>query len=160
MPPFSPLSDDRSKREEPLDKTVHVPSAVVVQLVAWAPGCMDFCLFPMERGAVVKQEALLETVMSPIAPSHRWRGWLLLAPTVLPRFDQADCSGFCGRAMLRSKWLEDLFYQCMDCCVHFELQHIVKNMILFFFPKTTVSLPTGEVIMCKEPYYKIRIYIC
>lgn len=107
VPPFSPLSDDRSKREEPFSKTHHLLSGVVVQLVAWEPGCMAFCLFPVERGAAVKQEALLETVISPHAPANSLRDWLLLAVMVLPRLDQADSSGFRGRAMLRSKWLED-----------------------------------------------------
>lgn len=48
-PHFSPLAGDCSKREEPLDKTYHLFSGVVVQLVAWEPDCVSFSLFPMER---------------------------------------------------------------------------------------------------------------
>lgn len=162
VPPFSPLSHDQCITEEPLDKTHHLCSGAVVQLVAWEPGCMAFCLFPMERGAAVKQQALLETVMSLLAPSHSPRHWLLLPLMVLPRLDQADCSGSCGRAMRRSKWLEDPFCQCMDWCVCFELTTRWEEQqdYIFFFPKTAVALHTGEVIMRKEPCYKIRIYIC
>lgn len=148
-----PMTDPKEK-----SLWVRLTTSTVVQLVAWEPVCKAFCLFPMERGAVVKQEALLETVMSFLAPANSLRDWLLLAPMLLPRLDQANCSGFCWRAILRSKWLEDPFYQCMDQCVCFELQHVKKMMMTVCgFFKTAVSHPTGEVIMCKESYYKIRI---
>lgn len=59
--PFSPIFDAWSEREKPLDKIHHILSVVVIQLVAWESGCMAFCLLPMEKRAVVKQEALLKT---------------------------------------------------------------------------------------------------
>lgn len=83
---------------------------------------------------------------------QKWRDQLLLALTVLlPALDQADCSGFCGRAMLRNKWLENTLGQRVDWFVHFKLKHILeKSKTDFFFFKATISLPTGEVIMRKE----------
>lgn len=52
---------------------------------------------------------------------------------VLPRRDLADCSGFCGRAMLPSKGLQDPVYQQMDWCVHFELHCEEKKKATIFF---------------------------
>lgn len=49
VPHFSPLPGDCSKGGEPLDKTHHLLSGVVVQLVAWEPDSVCFPLFFMER---------------------------------------------------------------------------------------------------------------
>lgn len=92
---------------------------------------------------------------------QKWRDQLLLALTVLlPALDQADCSGFCGRAMLRNKWLENTLGQRVDWFVHFKLKHILEKSKTDFFFLRPLFLFLQERWSCiRRLYYKIRIHI-
>lgn len=94
VPNFSALSGGHSKREEPLDKAHHLLSGTVVLLVAWEPGCV-FSSSPW-RESSSQIGGSTESHHSPLVPAYSWRYWLLLASAVLPRPDQAVCSGVCG----------------------------------------------------------------